>query len=194
MVIFEELKLKKPIKLRKDPNRNELKKIDNIYYYYNEKLKKNTYWQKNPVGRIVQVNQFGELVYSGNGDYQKNIPKKPSLKKYKTDIMIHTERIKALEEKYTTWWVKDKNGKLIQVNNEEEGGIGFTINSWVRDEAIKAVDLNLRSLKKKAYECSKKELMILIKEEESKIIKKNGWKAVRATALSVLGLSWLPFI
>ena len=80
LVIFEELKLKKPIKLRKDPNRNELKKIDNIYYYYNEKLKKNTYWQKNPVGRIVQVNQFGELVYSGNAVYQKNIPKKPSLK------------------------------------------------------------------------------------------------------------------
>ena len=38
--IFEEFRLKLPTNLREVPKKNELKKINNIYYYYNEKFKK----------------------------------------------------------------------------------------------------------------------------------------------------------
>jgi len=73
-------------------------------------------------------------------------------------------------------------------------GVEMKIKSWLRDKAIDAVGLEIRSMKKKAYEYSKDELMDMIKKEESKLIKKGGWKAVRMAALSTLGLSWLPFI
>jgi hypothetical protein len=194
--IFEELRLKKPTDLREAPKKTELKKIDNIYYYYNEIFKKNTYWQKNPSGRIVQVNEYGELIYSGNDEYQKNIPDKSSLKKYKTNIMFHVELFEEAEiSREVTWWVEDKNRELIQLNvKEEEVGIEFKIKSWIRNKAIDVVSLEIRSMKKNAYEYSKDELMRMIKKEENKLIKKGGWKALRMAALSSLGLSWLPFI
>ena len=92
LAIFEELRLKIPTSLRTlAPEKSELKKIDNIFYYYNKKFKKNTYWQKNPTGRIVQVNQYGELVFSSNDEYQRNTPKKSLLKKYKTDVRFHRD-------------------------------------------------------------------------------------------------------
>ena len=94
-----------------------------------------------------------------------------------------------------TWWIRDKNEELIQLNiKEEEGGIQFKIKSLLRDKAIDIVGLEIRSMKKKAYEYSKKELMNMIEEEENKIIKKGGWRALKVAALSSLGLSWLPFI
>ena len=194
--IFEELRLTIPTDLRKSPKKTELKKIVDIYYHYNEKLKKNTYWQKNPTGRIVQVNVYEELIFSGDNDYQKNEPDKSYLKKYKTNIMFHVEPFEEEElSRKITWWVEDKNGELIQVNiKEEDTGIEFKIKSWLRNKAIDAVGLEIRSMKKKAYEYSKDELMDMIKKEESKLIKKGGWKAVRMAALSTLGLSWLPFI
>ena len=97
---------------------------------------------------------------------------------------------------YYTWWKEDKNGELIQVNitKEEDAGVEFKIKSWLRNKAIDAVGLEIRSMKKKAYEYSKDELMKMIEEEENKLIKKGGWKAVRVAALSTLGLGWLPFI
>jgi len=194
--IFEEFRLKLPTDLREPPKKTELKKIVDIYYHYNEKLKKNTYWQKNPTGRIVQVNEYGELIFSGDDDYQKNAPEKSSLKKYKTNIMFHVEPFEEEElSRKTTWWVEDKNGELFQVNiKEENSGIEFKIKSWLRDKAIDAVGLEIRSMKKKAYEYSENELMDMIEKEESKLIKKGGWKAVRMAALSTLGLGWLPFI
>ena len=194
--IFEELRLKKPTDLREAPKKTELKKIDNIYYCYNEIFKKNTYWQKNPSGRIVQVNEYGELIYSGNDEYQKNIPDKSSLKKYKTNIMFHVEPFEEEElSRKITWWVEDKNGELIQLNiKEEDTGIEFKIKSWLRNKAIDAVGLEIRSMKKKAYEYSKDELMTMIEAEENKAIKKGGWKAVRIAALSALGLPFLGFL
>ena len=94
-----------------------------------------------------------------------------------------------------TYWVKDKNGNLIQLNlREEETGIEFSIKSWLRNKAIDAVGLEIRSMKKKAYEYSKDELMRMIEAEENKAIKKGGWKAVRIAALSALGLPFLGFL
>ena len=189
--IFEELRLKKPTDLREAPKKTELKKIDNIYYYYNEIFKKNTYWQKNPSGRIVQVNEYGELIYSGDERYEKKIPEITNLKKFKTTVKIY--RDKHITD-LVSWWIKDENNNLIQVNTKDDVGIEFKIKSWLRDKAIDVVGLEIRSMKKNAYEYSKDELMRMIKEEENKLIKKGGWKALRVAALSSLGLSWLPFI
>ena len=116
------------------PREDDLKKIDYIYYYFNEKFKKNTYWIITKSGRISQVNEYGEPVFSGNDEYQKNIPKKSTLKKFKTDVRIFRDKhIRDL----ISWWVKDKNGELIQVNTkDEEVGVEFKIKSWLRNYAI----------------------------------------------------------
>ena len=77
---------------------------------------------------------------------------------------------------------------------EKDGGVEFNIKSWLRNEAINAVGLEIRTMKKKAYEYSKKELMNMIEAEENKIIKKGGMKAVRIAALSAIGLPFLGFL
>jgi len=191
IAIFEELRLKIPTSLRnKAPEEHDLEKIDNIYYYYNEKFKKNTYWQKNPAGRIVQVNEYGELVYSSNAEYQKNIPKKSSLKKYKTNILVHVDQ--HIED-YITWWAPNKNGELVQVNiKKEDVSVEFKIKSWLRNEAINIVSHEIRSMKNKAYKYSKEELMELIEKEENKIIKKQGWKWVKRAAMLYFGVGIIP--
>ena len=192
--IFEELKLKPDDVRDKPPKKNKLLEIDDIYFYYNRKLKKNTYWILTESG-LKQVNEYQVGLDDDDENYQFNVPKESSLKKYKTDVKVHIEE-KREDMDYVTWWVEDKNGELIQVNTtkEGEGGIEFKIKSWLRDKAIGAVGLEIRSMKKKAYEYSKDELMSMIEIEENKMIKKGGWKALRMAALSTLGLSWLPFI
>ena len=190
LAIFEELRLKPPTSLsNKAPKKSDLKKID-IFKYYNHKFKKNTYWQKNPTGRIVQVNQYGELVFSGNDEYQRNTPNKFLLRKYKTDVRFHRdEYIKD----YVTWWTEDKNGELVQVNiKKEDVDIKFKIKSWLRDEAINHVGLEIRSLKNKAYKYSKEELKELIEKEENKIIKKQGWKWIKRAAMIYFGIGIIP--
>ncbi len=191
LAIFEELRLKPPTSLsNKAPKKSDLKKID-IFKYYNHKFKKNTYWQKNPTGRIVQVNQYGELVFSSNDEYQRNTPKKFLLRKYKTDVRFHRdEYIKDC----VTWWTEDENGKLVQVNIKmEDVSIKFRVKCWLRNKAIDTVGLEIRKMKKKAYEYSKEKLEEMIKEEEKKVIKKKGWIGIRAAA-ALLGFGWLPFV
>ena len=192
LAIFEELRLKSPTSLsNKAPKKSDLKKID-IFKYYNLKFKKNTYWQKNPTGRIVQVNQYGELVFSSNDEYQRNTPKKSLLKKYKTDVRFH--RDEHIED-HVTWWVEDKNGELVQDNiKKDDVGIEFKIKSWLRNEAINHVGLEIRSLKSKAYKYSKEELLEMIKEEEGKIIRKHGWKWAKRAAMIYFGVGFLPGI
>ena len=192
LAIFEELRLKSPTSLsNKAPKKSDLKKID-IFKYYNLKFKKNTYWQKNPTGRIVQVNQYGELVFSSNDEYQRNTPKKSLLKKYKTDVRFHRDEY---IEDYVTWWTEDKNGELVQVNiKKEDVGIQFKIKSWLRDEAINHVGLEIRSLKSKAYKYSKEELLEMIEEEEGEIIRKQGWKWAKRAAMIYFGVGFIPGI
>lgn len=193
--IFEELRLKPDDVREKPPKKNKLLEIDGIYFYYNAKLKKNTYWALNE-HEYLQVNEYRLPLDTDDEDYQLNKPKKSSLKKYETDVKMHYEEEDEDGNVYYTWWKEDKNGELIQVNitKEEDAGVEFKIKSWLRNKAIDAVGLEIRSMKKKAYEYSKDELMKMIEEEENKLIKKGGWKAVRVAALSTLGLGWLPFI
>ena len=191
--IFEELKLKPDGVSDKPPEKNKLLEIDDIYFYYNTKLKKNTYWILTESG-LKQVNEYQVGLDDDDENYQFNVPKESSLKKYKTDVKVHIEE-KREDMDYVTWWVEDKNGKLIQVNTtkEGEGGIEFKIKSWLRDKAIGAVGLEIRSMKKKAYEYSKDELMSMIEIEEKKIITKKGWQGGRLAA-AAMGLGFLPFI
>ena len=192
--IFEELRLKPDDVRDKPPKKNKLLEIDDIYFYYNGKLKKNTYWISTDSG-WKQVNEYQVGLDDDDEDYQFNVPKESSLKKYITDVKVHIEE-KGKDMDYVTWWVEDKNGELIQVNTtkEGEGGIEFKIKSWLRDKAIDAVGLEIRSMKKKAYEYSKDELMCMIEIEENKMIEKGGWKALRMAAYSALGLPFLGFL
>ena len=192
--IFEELRLKPDDVRDKPPKKNKLLEIDDIYFYYNGKLKKNTYWISTDSG-WKQVNEYQVGLDDDDEDYQFNVPKESSLKKYITDVKVHIEE-KGKDMDYVTWWVEDKNGELIQVNTtkEGEGGIEFKIKSWLRDKAIDAVGLEIRSMKKKAYEYSKDELMCMIEIEENKMIEKGGLKALRMAAFSALGLPFLGFL
>ena len=192
--IFEELRLKPDDVRDKPPKKNKLLEIDDIYFYYNGKLKKNTYWISTDSG-WKQVNEYQVGLDDDDEDYQFNVPKEFSLKKYITDVKVHIEE-KGKDMDYVTWWVEDKNGELIQVNTtkEGEGGIEFKIKSWLRNKAIDAVGLEIRSMKKKAYEYSKDELVKMIEIEENKMIEKGGWKALRMAAYSALGLPFLGFL
>lgn len=198
LVILEELKLKPP-KIRwscqyepdQTPHETELKKIDNIYFYKNPTYKNVTYWKIFKSGKIVQVNQFGEVIFSSDKDYVNSTPSKTSLKKFETKVMIY----KDLVDDLISWWVKDKDGRLIQVNTKDDksGGVSFWINSWIRDEAIKLMSLEARNMKKNLTEYEHKQLEELVLEKEKEIKKKYRWKVIKGVALTSMGLNFLNF-
>ena len=191
--IFEEFRLKPDDFRDKPPKKNKLLIINDIYFYYNTKLKKNTYWILTEP-KYSQVTEYREQLDTDDEDYQLNIPKKSSLKEYKTDVKIHVEE-EGEDGDYCTWWKENENGELIQVNKtkEEDAGVQFKIKSWLRNKAIDAVGLEIRNMNKKAYEYSKGKLEKMIKEEEMKIMKKKGLFGLRATA-ALLGFGYLPFL
>ena len=190
--IFEELRLKPDDFQSEVPKIEDLEEIDDVYYYYNQKFKKNTYWVLTEP-KYTQVNEFRQSIETDDENYQLNVPKKNSLKQFKTDVKVHIEE--ETEETFVcTWWKENENGKLIQVNRTDETeSIKFKLKSWLRNKAIDAVGLEIRSMKKKAYEYSKNELEKMIKEEEKKIIKKKGWMGIRILA-ATMGIGFVPFI
>ena len=191
--IFEDFRIKPPTNARtKDhyPREYSLHKL-NVLCKVDKKNKPVSWWKKRPNGKLMQVNEFGEMIFSSDEKYEKIIPKETSLKKNESKILVTLNKYKIP----VTYWVKDKNDELFQLNLKEgEKGIEHKINSWLRDKAIDAVGLEIRTMKKKAYEYSKDELLSMIEGEEEKLVKKGGWKALKVAALSSLGLSWLPFI
>ncbi len=121
-------------------------------------------WKKMKDGSLVQIDCFG-----------KKITQKGEILKIK----------------------KDKKGNLFASKpfeeiTEDDTSVELSIKSWLRNEAINHVGLEIRSVKSKAYEYSKEELMEMIEEEESKIIKKQGWKWIRRLAMVSLGIGFLP--
>ena len=191
--IFEELRLKPDDFQSEVPKIEDLEEIDDVYYYYNQKFKKNTYWVLTEP-KYTQVNEFRQSIETDDENYQLNVPQKNSLKQFKTDVKVHIEE--ETEETFVcTWWKENEDGKLIQVNRTDETeSIKFKLKSWLRNKAIDAVGLEIRSMKKKAYEYSKEELIEMIELEEGELKKKGAFKALKVAALSSLGLSWLPFI
>jgi hypothetical protein len=193
--IFEDFRIKQKINVvkHKVPEEKDLKKL-NILYRNFEGI---VYYWKNIKGTLLQANKYGELIEAGDEGYDIDgddvKPKKSSLKKYEGNIRVITNEYNIP----ISYWKKSENGNLVEVNNAKKAdalSIEQEVKAWVRNKAIDAVGLEIRSMKKKAYEYSKDELMNMIQEEENKLIKKGGWKALKVAALSSLGLSWLPFI
>ena len=191
--IFEELRLKPSTNARSPehyPREYSLHKL-NVLCKVDKKNNPISWWKKRPNGEFMQVNEFGEMIFSSDKRYEKTIPKSKNLKKNKSKILVTVNKYNMP----VTYWVKDNEGDLIQVNlKEEDVGVEMKIKSWLRDKAIGAVSLEISSMKKKAYEYSKDELMRMIEAEENKAIKKGGWRAVRIAALSALGLPFLGFL
>ena len=182
--IFEELRLK-PEDFRETPKIEDLVEIDFVYYYYNTKFKKNTYWILTEP-KFTQVNEYSEGIDTDDEDYQLNIPKINTLKKFETNVKCHIEE-ETEDTIFYTWW-QNKNGKLIQVNRTDEiESVTFKLESWLRNQAIDTVSLEIRSMKKKAYEYSSKQLEKMIIDEEDKIIKKKGWKGIKIAAALMIG-------
>ena len=195
--IFEEFRIKPEITNNKRisqflPKDDELKQL-NVLCEVNENNEPISWWKK--IGdKIVQVDELGQLIDSSNEKYLDKVPDEKNLKKNKSKVLVTTTGEFNIIKDY---WIKDKNNKLIQINIKEKLSslnLEQSVKSWIRDKAIETVGHEVRSMKKKAYEYSKNELMELIEAEENKIIKENGLKAIKVAALSALGLSWLPFI
>ena len=190
--IFEDFRIKQKINIvnHKIPEEKDLKKL-NILYRNVEGI---VYYWKSIKGTLLQVNKYGELIEVGDEGYDIDgddvKPKISSLKKYDGNIRVVTNEYNIP----ISYWEKSENGNLVEVNNAKKAdalSIEQEVKAWVRNKAIDAVGLEIRSMKKKAYQYSKNELMSMIQEEENKLIKKGGWKALKVAALSSLGL---PFI
>ena len=180
--IFEEFRLKLPTNARMPkhyPSEDSLRKL-NILCRVDFDNTPISWWKKNSHGRLVQVNEFGQLIFSGEECFKI---------KNKSKILVTVNKYKFP----VTWWTKDKNGELVQLNiKDEEADIKFKIKSWLRNKAIDNVGLEIRSMKKKAYEYSKEKLEEMIEKEERKIIKKQGMKWVKRAAMLYFGVGFLP--
>ena len=189
--IFEELRLKPDGVSPKIPNKEDLETMDDMYFYNDKLLKRNTYWRKVD-SELIQVDKYGVSLDEDDKDYQKEIPKTSKLKEYKTDVKVFVEEEKE-DMIICTWWKENEQGQLTQVNLSEES-IKFKVQSMLRDKAIESVSFEIRTMKKKAHEYSDEELIKMIKQEEKKLIKKGVMKTIKVSVMSMLGLSWLPFI
>jgi len=193
--IFEDFRIKQKINVikHKVPEEKDLKKLNVLYRTFEGIV----YYWKNIKGTLLQSNKYGDLIEVGDEGYDIDgddvKPKKSSLKKYDGNVRVVTNEYNIP----ISYWEKSENGNLVEVNNAKKAdalSIEQEVKAWVRNKAIDAVGLEIRSMKKKVYEYSKEELMNMIQDEENKLIKKGGWKALKVAALSSLGLSWLPFI
>jgi len=189
--IFEELRLKPDGVSPKIPTKEDLETMDDMYFYNDKLLKRNTYWRKVD-SELIQVDKYGVSLDEDDKDYQKEIPKTSKLKEYKTDVKVFVEEEKE-DMIICTWWKQNEQGQLTQVNLSEES-IKFKVQSMLRDKAIESVSFEIRTMKKKAHEYSDEELIKMIKQEEKKLIKKGVMKTIKVSVMSMLGLSWLPFI
>ena len=194
--IFEDFRLKQKIKVisHKAPDEKELKKL-NIFYKINNENGIVSYW-KNFKGNLERVNKYGELITHGDEGYDIDLeeePNKNSLKKYDGSIRVLTNKYNIP----ISYWEKSDDGKLTEVNNKinkDSLNVEYEIKAWLRNKAIDYVSLEIRNMKKKAYEYSHEELKNMIEAEENKLIKKGGWKAIRVAAMTALGISWVPFL
>ena len=192
--IFEELRIKPPTSARTPehyPNEHSLHKL-NVLCKVDKNNNPISWWKKRKNGELMQVNELGIPIFSGDEKLEKKIPKESALKKNMSKILV------TLHYKYkwpVSWWTKDNKGQLIQLNiQEKEKGLDFQFKSWLRDKAIETVGHEIRSMKKKAYEYSKDELLEMINAEENKLIKSGGLKALKVAFFASIGLSWVPFI
>ena len=220
LAIFEELRLKPKIKEISAEKTKEFKieKL-NLLCRVDKNDSPISWWHKKKHGRLDQVTKFGRPIYAADDSAEPN-PKENLLKKYNNNVLAvfsrhgwpfclwkKTSNGKLVQIDFSGKEItkkdeilklrKDKKGNLFATKSfekvtEDDDSIELSIKSWLRNEAINHVGLEIRSLKSKAYEYSKEELMEMIEEEESKIIKKQGWKWIRRIAMVSLGIGFLP--
>ena len=194
--IFEEFRIKSNTANNKRhsqffPKESELKKLNVLCSV--DKNDTPISWWKKIREEFIQVDEFGQFIDQNDPRYLSKIPSEKNLKKNRSKIFVTVNEHNIIKD----YWIRDVNENLVQINLKEKKGsldIEHIIKSWIRNKAIDSVGLEIRSMKKKAYEYSKDELIKLIEAEENKLIKKGGWKALKIAAMSALGISWLPFI
>ena len=95
---------------------------------------------------LIFCGHIGEVVFSGDKDYLKEIRIESSLKKNKSKILVTINKYKAP----MSWWVKNLDGELIQVNiKDKDPDTMLRLKSLLRNQAIDIVGLEIRSMKKK---------------------------------------------
>lgn len=212
-------KIDPPIRLSR-PLVYKLKKLT-LLCRTDENNKPLSWWRKRKNNTLVQSDQFGQPVYDTYDNAEKT-PKKKKLVNYENNLMVAYNKYgwaifwwrmvskdKLIQidskgndiknDKEIIPLEKDDNNNFYitrnverQKNTDNESSIEFEIKSLLRNKAIEAVGLEIRTLKKKAYEYSKEELMKMIEIEEKKIIKKQGIKWLRRLALTSLGIGFIP--
>ena len=190
--IFNDFRLKQPttaIKIENYPNDKSLHSL-NLLSKLDKENNVTSWWKKNVDGKLVQVNQLGEPIFSGERGFEKEIPIETSLKKNKSEMLVTINKYNFP----TSWWTKDKDGGLVQINiKDKDPETMLFLKSWLRNQAIDIVSLEIRTMKKKAHEYSSKQLEKMIIDEEDKIIKKKGWLGIRILA-ATMGLGYIPFL
>ncbi len=185
--IFNDFRLKQPttsIKIEDFPKDENLHSLNLLCKLHTNTKVVSSWWKKNVDGRLVQVNELGEPIFSGERGFEKEIPIETSLKTNKSKILVTINKYNFP----TSWWTKDKDGGLVQINiKDEDPDIMLPLKSWLRNQAIDIVSIEIRSMKKKAYEYSSKQLEKMIIDEEDKIIKKKGWKGIKIAAALMIG-------
>ena len=190
--IFEELRIKPPttsVNIEDFPKDHELHPL-NLLCKVDRNNNPISWWKKNIEGELRQVNQLGELIFSSDKDFDKEIPSEKSLKKNKSKLLVTINKYKIP----TSWWTRNKEGELVQINiKNKDPDTMLHLKSLLRNQAIDIVSLEIRSMKKKAHEYSHEELEKMIKLEEKNIINKKGWQGIRFLA-STLGIGYVPSI
>jgi hypothetical protein len=190
--IFEELRIKPPttsVNIEDFPKDHELHPL-NLLCKVDRNNNPISWWKKNVEGKLRQVNQLGELIFSSDKDFDKEIPSEKSLKKNKSKLLVTINKYKIP----TSWWTRNKEGELVQINiKNKDPDTMLHLKSLLRNQAIDIVSLEIRSMKKKAHEYSHEELEKMIKLEEKNIIKKKGWQGIRILA-ATMGIGYIPFI
>ena len=190
--IFEELRIKPPttsVNIEDFPKDHELHPL-NLLCKVDRNNNPISWWKKNVEGKLRQVNQLGELIFSSDKDFDKEIPSEKSLKKNKSKLLVTINKYKIP----TSWWTRNKEGELFQINiKNKDPDTMLHLKSLLRNQAIDIVSLEIRSMKKKAHEYSHEELEKMIKLEEKNIIKKKGWQGIRILA-ATMGIGYVPFI
>ena len=190
--IFEELRIKPPttsVNIEDFPKDHELHPL-NLLCKVDRNNNPISWWKKNVEGKLRQVNQLGELIFSSDKDFNKEIPNEKSLKKNKSKLLVTINKYKIP----TSWWTRNKEGELVQINiKNKDPDTMLHLKSLLRNQAIDIVSLEIRSMKKKAHEYSHEELEKMIKLEEKNIIKKKGWQGIRILA-ATMGIGYVPFI
>ena len=124
------------------------------------------------------------------------------MKKINELVIFDQFRLKPKKDPYEPKkykYKKNKNGNLVKVNkygipikDKDAKSLMFKAKSYLRDRAINEISLVIRSMKTKAYNFDEIELEKLIKDQEKKILEKEGWSLIKKAAIIHFGL--IPFV